>query len=592
VCLLRSIIFLINEIGLKNERFISMESKNKRIPKLVGTETEYGIMIVGGKQSDPFLASRRLLQAYALLKRTVVPYAASFSQRTQASTTQLPILTINPDKGRAVFPAEELDFMLDNGARLYIDHAHPEYSTPECLSPRQLVAADKAGEQLLSDCQQIVNDSHMLPQEQHILIYKNNSDYKNHSYGCHENYLLSHEFFTDLVYRRMHRLFRTFLPFFITRIIFCGAGKIGGENGTLPAGFQLSQRADFFEELIGLQTTQQRPLFNVRDEPHADPTRYRRLHIILGDANMAECSTYLKVGTAQLVLQMLEENFLSIDLTLRDPLAAIQIISRDLSFQKPLPLEEGTQITALEIQQVYLEQAQQYLKQKGGSAEEWEVWHSWDEALAALPGHPEKLSVRLDWAIKLRILNHYLESHNSDWKQVAAWQPVIEAHEKPEAARAIARAAGLAWKDYDNQQALYFGLRRLDLEYHDIRQGASPEESGLFYRLQQHGIIERIITDEEITQMKNDPPENTRAWLRGQCIRRFGQELITADWESLSFSGPPDQEKQRLCLRLDNPLASTAETWKLAWPQLKDSDRFLEYYSTRPDALLGEEKYG
>ena len=570
-----------------------MKSEIARIPKLMGTETEYGIMIIGNKQSDPFLASERLLQVYPRLGREAIPYATSSSlRRTPVSASQAPILTINSSKGEIVSLDEELDFMLENGARLYIDHAHPEYSTPECFSPRQLVAADKAGEQLLFDCQQVVNASHLLPQEQHILIYKNNSDYKNHSYGCHENYLLSQEFFTDLVQRRTHRLFRTLLPFFITRVIFCGAGKIGRENGTQPAGFQLSQRADFFEELIGLQTTQRRPLFNTRDEPHADPTRYRRLHVILGDANMAEYSTYLKVGTTQLVLQMLEEHFLSTDLTLNNPLAAIQMISRDLSFQKPLLLEEGTQITALEIQQIYLEQVQRYLEQRGGSADEWEVWHCWEETLAALPGRQEKLSVRLDWAIKLRILNHYLEAHESDWQQVANWQPVIEAHADQEAARAIGRAAGLAWEDYDKQYALYFGLRRLDLEYHDIRRGSLPEESGLFYQLQQRSIIERIVTDEEIIRMKNDPPENTRAWLRGQCIRRFGRGLVSADWEYLCFSMPPEQQNSPLFLRLDDPLSSTAEKWKLVWPQLKDLGNFIHYCSAQSGALPGGEKYG
>src|SRR5581483_11433419 len=298
------------------------------VPKIVGIETEYGIMLVGDDAADPFLASDLLLSVYPLIERAAVPTAGSFAPGEQRE--ELP-----PSQDVRAFPALTTDFMLGNGARLYIDHAHPEYSTPECISPRQLVAADKAGEQVLAACMQEANRLAPLSPDRSILVYKNNGDYKDNSYGCHENYLLSQRLFTDLVQRPLHRLFRAFLPFFVTRTIVCGAGKVGGENGTAPVGFQLSQRADFFEELIGLQTTRQRPLFNLRDEPHADPARYRRLHVILADANMAEYSTYLKVGTAQLVLRMLEDDFFSPDLTLRDPLAALRIVSRDLSFLKP-----------------------------------------------------------------------------------------------------------------------------------------------------------------------------------------------------------------------------------------------------------------
>lgn len=557
-----------------------MDTENATIRNIAGIETEYGIMLVGNGRSDPFLASDIVLRAYPLVGQAAAPTAESFVPTWRAEDEEAEIIPPSQE-GSPALPAEISDLMLGNGARLYIDHAHPEYSTPECVSPRQLVAADKAGEQLLTACMHAAKQASLLPHGCSILIYKNNGDYKNNSYGCHENYLVSRELFHDLVHRRIHRLFRTFLPFLVTRSLLCGAGKVGGENGTAPVGFQLSQRADFFEELIGLQTTQQRPLFNVRDEPHADATRYRRLHVILGDANMAEYSTYLKVGTSQLLLRMLEEEFFSLDLTLRDPLAAFQIVSRDLSFQKKLQLEAGSQMTALEIQRMYLEQARLYLNQRGGSEEEWQVWQTWAEVLEALPDHPEKLSVRLDWAIKLRILNHYLDNREGNWDQVATWQPVIEASEDPQTIKPLAKALGLDWEDYEQQRELYYGLRRLDLEYHDIRQDATQGEVGLFYRLQQHGAIERVVTDAEVARMRVDPPEQTRAWLRGQCIRHFGQKLILADWEYLRFSSRA-QELHTTIVRLDDPSLNTATTWEPVWSQFQDSESFLEHCRTLP----------
>ena len=384
------------------------------IPKMAaGIETEYGIMILGADLPDPFVASQLLLGAYWQIGSSPVPcssyypsptYAPSYDTATKQPSTEAenapPASRSNTgDRKRhrrkegeqsnqyphRTFSTRGTDLMLTNGARYYIDHGHPEYSTPECLSPRLLVAADKAGERILAACQHWVNATNSLPPDRQLLVYKNNTDYKNNSYGCHENYLLSTELFNNLLYRKLHLIFRYLLPFFVTRIIFCGAGKVGAENHTDPAGFQLSQRADFFETLFGLQTTQQRPLFNTRDEPHADPARYRRLHVILGDANIAEFSTFLKVGTMQLILQMMEDGFIRTDLTLSNPLSAIQTVSRDLTFRQPLQMEDGRQMTAVEVQQVYLDLAQQYLEQKDGSDEQWEVWEEWQDALSMLP---------------------------------------------------------------------------------------------------------------------------------------------------------------------------------------------------------------
>jgi hypothetical protein len=317
--------------------------------------------------------------------------------------------------------------MLANGARFYIDHAHPEYCTPETLSRRLVVAADKAGERTVAWCIHAANRNGLLPDGQQISICKNNSDQKGNSYGCHENYLLSMTLFEDLLRRRSHIIFRYLLPFLISRVVICGAGKVGYENETAQATFQLSQRADFFETLIGLQTTYQRPLFNTRDEPHTDSHAFRRLHVILGDANMSEISTYLKVGTTQLVLHMIEEAFIKNDLTLAVPLDAFQQVSRDLTFQQPLRLESGEQMTALDIQRLYLEHAERYLTERDGTEEQWELWEQWADVVDTLrSGNGQALAKQLDWAIKKNVLDRYLNTQGTTWEIIGRWQPVIE----------------------------------------------------------------------------------------------------------------------------------------------------------------------
>jgi proteasome accessory factor A len=553
------------------------------LAKIAGIETEYGVMILGSEQGDPFLAARLLLAAYRQVGGQAVPCHASY-----ATQSGYDIYSTEPASAEAWVPPQPLEIwsrtknkarrgqrervqppvynppvygdtslMLANGARFYIDHTHPEYSTPECLSSHQLVAADKAGEQILAACQRQVNTSGALPAGQQLLVYKNNSDHLGNSYGCHENYLLSAELFNDLLYRKTHQIFRYLLPFLVTRPILCGAGKVGSENHTSAAGFQLSQRADFFEMLVGLQTTHQRPLFNTRDEPHADANRFRRLHMIVGDANMAEFSTYLKIGTTQLLLHMLEDGFIRADLTLNDSLNAAQSVSRDLTFRQPLQLEDGRRMTALEIQEIYLDLAHRYLEQTGGSEEQWDVWQEWADVLERLPDDWQALATRLDWAIKRRVLERYLDVHQLTWGEISAWQPIVETTLEPvlpqtsyppwsarrepassdrlAVAEELTRQVGLAWKDYPRQREAYFDLRRFDLEYHDIRQETGAGEVGLFYRLQQRSGTERLLDDDEIEQMVVFPPPDTRSWLRGECIARFADTVVAADWSQLHF---------------------------------------------------------
>jgi proteasome accessory factor A len=576
------------------------------VPKIAGIETEYAIMVSGAEKSDPFSASQLLLNAYKQRNEPAVPcllynlarnsstlFDEDIPSREDGTTDSPGIEASTRSKQSSAVQRERTihyrqqallndmtDIMLVNGARFYIDHGHPEYSTPECLSPRLLIAADKAGERILAECQHWLNASGVLAEEQAVQVYKNNSDYRNNSYGCHENYLLSAQLFSDLLHHKMHRIFRYLLPFFVSRIVLCGSGKVGSGNGTAPVGFQLSQRADFFDELVGLQTTHERPLYNTRNEPHADPIRFSRLHVINGDANMSEFSGYLKIGTMQLILHMLEDDFIHEDLTLADPIDAFRTVSRDLSFQEPLLLEDGRAMTAVDIQKVYLEHAGRYLEERDGNEEMWHVLGLWENTLSMLPDNWEKLATRLDWAVKKRLLERYLSTQGVSWQEVTAWQPIFEAYGQADTEKKQrAEEVGLQWKDYEKQRAVYFALRRLDLEYHDIRYTADHGEIGLFYRLQQRGAIERLLTDEEIEQRIKAPPLDSRAWLRGNCIAKFSQNLTSADWGGMHFHlskqfvGKPTQ----IFLDLPDPLMDTAAELSAVWHQFETPDAIIEH---------------
>jgi len=562
------------------------------VPKITGIETEYGILIRGAAESDPFLASRLLLQhceeAGEMLHlwetQHASPYSAGGGRHTSTHypTGRYAARAYEVASSQGVESSAEADYagygyaphslMLPNGARFYIDHAHPEYSTAEAATPRKVVAADKAGEIIVERCRQRANASGLLPQGQEIAVYKNNSDHKGNSYGCHENYLLAAHTFEELLERKLHRTLMVLVPFLVTRTILSGAGKVGAENGTPPTGFQLAQRADFFETVIGLQTTHHRPLINTRDEPHADRHRFRRLHVIIGDANMAEYSTYLKIGTTQLVLMMLEDDYIRLNLTLEDPIAAFQMVSRDLTLRQKLPLERGDALSALEIQREYLRLAQRYLDERGGSESLRKVAQTWEETLDALENDWRRLSTRLDWAIKRNLLERYLQSQNCDWETVSKWQLPIEmtldldrqtTGEDPtdllEAIRSwypnqsrwlerYARQEGLDWADYWRQREIYFTLRRLDLEYHDVRRGPEPQDTGLFYRLQQRGVVHRLLTDDEVERLVGTPPEDTRAYLRGYCITHYADRIRYVDWSEIGFYEPSGRQGYHLAL--------------------------------------------
>ncbi|HEY7659443.1 MAG TPA: depupylase/deamidase Dop [Actinomycetota bacterium] len=450
------------------------------IPKVIGTETEYGISAVGSPEFNPVISSSLLISTYAgALRRIRWDYEQESPLRDARG--------FEPVQLRE--PSEEdlglANVILPNGARYYVDHAHPEYSTPECASPRELVIHDKAGERVLERSLDEVERT--LATGQRLAVYKNNSDGKGNSYGTHENYLVDRAVpFGNLV--------TGLTPFFVSRQIFCGAGKLGAEAPWDERGrqrFQLTQRADFFEAEVGLETTLKRPIINTRDEPHADPEKYRRLHVIVGDATMCEVATFLKVGTTAIVLKMIEDDYLP-DLQLATPVSALHEVSRDLTCAALIRLADGRKLSAVQVQWEYLERAKKYVEQEDTSAEGLEVVERWEAVLTALEDDPMQLARELDWVAKYRLLAGFRERDGLDWSDPK--------------------------------------LRLIDLQYHDVRR-----DRGLYHRLAATGKVERLVGDDEIERAIMEPPEDTRAYFRGRCIDRYPDAIAAASWDSMIF---------------------------------------------------------
>jgi proteasome accessory factor A len=371
--------------------------------------------------------------------------------------------------------------VLANGARLYVDHAHPEYSAPECYDPLEAALYDKVGEVVMRSAARAATEV----AGKKVSLYKNNSDGKGNSYGAHENYLLSRETpFGDVI-----RFATTFL---VTRQIFTGAGKVGSENDRPGVGFQLTQRADFFEEEVGLETTLKRPIINTRDEPHGDPSKYRRLHVIIGDANLSECQNFLKLGATALMLSALEDGALPDPLDLQDPVESCWRVSHDVGLGKPLELDGGGTATALELQGRYLEWLTKYVEKELDDPIWDQVIHEWERTLELLATDPGRLADTLDWVAKQRLFEGYIDRD------------------------------GLTWEDPK--------LRALDLQYHDV-----DPEKGLYHRLVKRGAMRRLFDDDEIEAAAVKPPTRTRAYFRGRCVSRFSDSLVAANWDSLVF---------------------------------------------------------
>jgi proteasome accessory factor PafA2 len=468
------------------------------VRRVMGTETEFGISVQGQPTANPMVASSQVVNAYAsstlrarrarwdFEEESPLRDARGFDlSRENADPTQL----TDEDLGLA-------NVILTNGARLYVDHAHPEYSTPECTNPRDIVKWDKAGEQVMLDACRFAAQ---IPGAAPILLYKNNTDNKGASYGAHENYLMRRSTpFAEIV--------RHLTPFFVSRQVVCGAGRVGiGQDGR-DHGFQISQRADYFEVEVGLETTLKRPIINTRDEPHADPDRYRRLHVIIGDANMSEISTYLKVGTTALVLSMIEDRYLGGDLSVDEPVRSLRAVSHDPSCKHRLTLADGRKLTAVQLQMEYLDLAKKYVEDRlGADADEQtlDVLSRWESVLDRLATDPLQCARELDWVAKLKLLRQYRDRDGLDWDDAK--------------------------------------LHLIDLQYADIR-----PDKGLYHRLLGLGRIDRLLEDSEVADAMHLPPTDTRAYFRGRCLEQYSDQIAAASWDSVIFDLPGRESLQRV----------------------------------------------
>ncbi len=463
--------------------------------RVVGTETEFGISVPGDPAANAMVASSQVVNAYGgrvLAGGRGRRARWDFEEENPLRDARgFEVGATQTDHVAPGIDEDELglaNVILPNGARLYVDHAHPEYSAPECTNPRDVVVWDKAGERVMAEAARLAAQ---VPGVRPIQLYKNNTDGKGASYGTHENYLVARATpFADVV--------RHLTPFFVSRQVVTGAGRVGIGTDSRGSGFQLTQRADFFEVEVGLETTLKRPIINTRDEPHADPEKYRRLHVIIGDANLAELSTYLKVGTTSLVLAMIEDGWFGqagVDLTVDGPVTALREVSHDPSLSHRLTLADGRRMTALQLQMAYLEQARKHVEDRLGAdvdAGTADVLDRWESVLTRLADDPLSLSGALDWPTKLSLLEGYRDREGLGW-------------DAPK-------------------------LALVDLQYADVR-----PDRGLYNRLVARGSMARLVSEDEVLAAVSTPPEDTRAWFRGRCISRYGADVAAASWDSVIF---------------------------------------------------------
>jgi proteasome accessory factor PafA2 len=462
------------------------------VVRVSGIETEYGISAPGNPGQNPMVASSLVVNAYAA-GLGLAQGRARWDFEEENPLRDARGFEMDIVRGSLDAPPNDEDLglanvILTNGARLYVDHAHPEYSAPETTTPLDAVRYDKAGERVMAEAARLAAT---VPGTAALQLYKNNTDGKGASYGTHENYLMKRQTpFAEIV--------RHLTPFFVSRQVFCGAGRVGvGQDGR-GEGFQLSQRADFFEVEVGLETTLKRPIINTRDEPHADPERYRRLHVIIGDANMSEIATYLKVGTSCLILAMIEGGWFhqtGVDLSVENPVPTLRAVSHDPSLAYRLQLRDGRSMTAVELQQLFCEQAHKFVADRLGDdadAQTLDVLARWQATLDALGRDPMRLADQLDWVAKLAMLEGYRERESLGWSSAK--------------------------------------LALVDLQYSDVRL-----DKGLYNRLVARGSMQTLIPSADVTAAETNPPTDTRAYFRGRALGKFGKSVAAASWDSVIF---------------------------------------------------------
>jgi Pup amidohydrolase len=475
------------------------------IPKVMGIETEYGIVVTGAPDTNPIQSSSILVNSYVQTLGRTPSARVSWDFDDE--------MPGNDARGWAVggsMPPEVethlVNAVLTNGARFYVDHAHPEYSSPECRDARSATLFDAAGERVMLAAMAAARN--VLPGNQEIVVYKNNSDGKGNSYGTHENYLMD---------RRLPflQVINHLLPFFVTRQIFCGAGKVGCElPGVQGIDFQITQRADFFEEEVGLETTLKRPIINTRDEPHSDSQRYRRLHVIVGDANMSQSATLIKLGATAIVLSMIEDAAMGTkQMAINDPVRALRAVSHDPTLKQRVELHDGRTATALELQWEYLSLARDWAASRGlesvGEDVGKDVLARWETVLEGLESDPLSVADTVDWVAKKRLIDGFRDRHSCE----------------PDDAR----------------------LRAIDLQYHDIR----PSKS-----LAVRAGLATILDEEAIVEAMTEPPLDTRAYFRGKCLQKFSAAIAAANWDSLVFDLGVDPLRR---VPMMEPLRGTAD---------------------------------
>ncbi len=498
----------------------------------MGTETEFGVLAPGAPGLSPTqlsaavttamvevaeeLGSRGAGAPWDYVHERPLDDARGFSlDRAEAHESQLTdegnvldARQIGLEDGDAWAQLKEessilMNLVLGNGARFYVDHAHPEYSSPETTNAWDAVEWDLAGDRLAARAAELAGER--LGAE--VLLHKNNTDGKGQSYGTHENYLVPRSV-------PFQALVAGLLPFFVTRQVTCGAGRVSlGRRGERP-GFQISQRADFFENTVGLETTIRRPIVNTRDEPHADDSRWRRLHVIPGDANLVPTSALVRLGSTSLALRLIEDG-LAPAITLADPVGDLARVSHDPTLSTVLVADGGRRLSALDIQEAYLEAAElHYGAEPHAEATALTWWRRAVDALRADDGTAERF---VEWKAKQALLEGYRERGGLEW-------------DSPK-------------------------LALIDLQWADLRAG-----KGLAAALMARGTIESLVYPEAIERAMVTPPEDTRAWTRGRSITRFPEAVVAANWDSLSLALECLPQVQRV--GLPDPWAATAAQTK------------------------------
>lgn len=517
---------------------------------MMGTETEYGVLAPSVPGANATVLSSQIINAYAATVREGFGNLAGTRwdytdehplqdargwemPRESAHESQLTDepqvldaqqIALSGAEPSGFFGADNADagvlmnMVLGNGARLYVDHAHPEYSSPEVTNPRDALLWDKAGDVVVQIAMERVAATEGFAP---VNLYKNNTDNKSVSYGSHENYLVPRSVpFSSLV--------AGLIPFFASRQVICGSGRVGIGALAQEPGYQLSQRADFFEAEVGLETTVRRPIINTRDEPHAVAEKYRRLHVIIGDANLSEVSGYLKVGTAALVLDMIEAGTAP-QLELASPVEALQLISHDPTLKVAVPLVDGRSLNGLELQELYFEAA---LAHAGDSEDPQtrNVLSRWGSLIDVLRRDPMEAGADIDWVAKLKLLQAYRDRDSLSWDDAR--------------------------------------LSLVDLQYSDMR-----PDKGLYYKLAARGRMTRLLTDAEIAAAVLEPPADTRAYFRGNCVSRYPQSVVGASWDSIIFELPGRRRLQRI--QTQEPLRGTRKLTEHLFAAAADAEDFV-----------------